>query len=181
MSYVRSHLILRAGLVMLAAALTVAAPTRAGAQGTPTGTISGRVSSNDGLSLPGATVTAASPVLQGERTAVTTENGDFVLPFLPPGEYVVTFALDGFKTQQHRMPVAAAEVARVAPTLDPASVAETVEVVGTQTEVIKQTATAATTLSQGVVGMLPLNRGIDATVALTPGTVRSGPANANGV
>ena len=119
-------------------------------------------------------------MLQGERVAVTTETATSCgMP--APRQYVVTFTLDGFKTEQHRMPLAAAEVARIAPTLDPAGVAETVEVVGSQTQVLKQSATAATTLSQNVVDMLPLNRGIDATVALTPGTVRSGPANANGV
>jgi hypothetical protein len=181
MSHLTSCCIPRARAALYAVVFCLLVPNAAGAQGTPTGTISGRVTSNDGLSLPGTTVTASSPVLQGERTAVTTENGDFLLAFLPPGEYVVTFTLDGFKTEQHRTPVAAAEVARLAPTLEPASVAETVEVVGTQTQVLKQTATAATTLSQNVVDMLPLNRGIDATVALTPGAVRSGPANANGV
>ena len=181
MSHVTRHLVDRARLATCAALLSLVVPHAASAQGTPTGTISGRVTSNDGLSLPGATVTATSPVLQGERTAVTTGNGDFLLAFLPPGEYLVTFALDGFKTQQHRTPVAAAEVVKIAPTLEAAGVTETVEVTGTQTQVLKQTATAATTVSQSVVDMLPLNRGIDATVALTPGTVRSGPANANGV
>lgn len=181
MTHVTSLFILRARLAFCAALLCLFVPSAAAAQGTPTGTISGRVTSNDGLSLPGATVTATSPVLQGERIAVTTENGDFLLAFLPPGEYVVTFTLDGFKTQQHRTPVAGAEVARIAPTLEPAGVTEAVEVVASQTQVLKQSATAAMTVSQNVVDMLPLNRGIDATVALTPGTVRSGPSNANGV
>jgi outer membrane receptor for ferrienterochelin and colicin len=151
------------------------------AQGTPTGTISGRASSNDGLALPGVTVTAVSPVLQGERGAVTTANGDFLLAFLPPGEYVVTFTLNGFKTLQQRTRVAAAEVAMVNPVLEPAAIAETVEVVGMMTETLKRTAPAATTYSQNVVNDLPLNRGIDATVALTPGAVRSGPSGATGV
>jgi hypothetical protein len=45
----------------------------------PTGTISGRVTSSDGLPLPGVTVTATADILQGARTIVTTANGDFIL------------------------------------------------------------------------------------------------------
>src|SRR4051794_37437380 len=41
--------------------------TTAWAQGVQTGTITGTVQSADGLSLPGVTVTAASPSLQGQR------------------------------------------------------------------------------------------------------------------
>ena len=56
------------------------------AQGIPTSTIVGRVI-NEGQGLPGVTVTAKSPALQGTRTAVTSTNGDFVFPNVPPGDY----------------------------------------------------------------------------------------------
>jgi hypothetical protein len=62
---------MRAPLLILAL-VGVLVPRLAVAQGTPTGTISGRVTSSDGLPLPGVTVTATAPVLQGDRTAVTT-------------------------------------------------------------------------------------------------------------
>ena len=76
------------------------------AQGSPTGTISGRVSSDAGP-LPGVTVTATSPALQGSRTAVSSENGDYILPLLPPGAYKVTFELQGFRTVEQTTNVAA--------------------------------------------------------------------------
>ena len=44
-----------------------------------TGTIRGHVNDSQGLPLPGVTVSVASPNLQGIRTAVTAENGDYVL------------------------------------------------------------------------------------------------------
>src|SRR5262249_1284265 len=44
---------------------------------TTTGTISGRVLDTQGAALPGATVVAKSPNLQGSREAVTSENGDY--------------------------------------------------------------------------------------------------------
>src|SRR5689334_24124682 len=56
----------------------------------PTGTVSGRIVSSDGAPLPGVTVTAKSSALQGERVAVSTANGDFIVPLLPPGDYTLT-------------------------------------------------------------------------------------------
>ena len=50
-----------------------------------TGTISGRVADSQGLPLPGVTVTATSPNLQGARETVTSENGDYILTLLPSG------------------------------------------------------------------------------------------------
>ena len=59
----------------------------------PTATVSGRVVSADGLSLPGVTVTVTSANLLGERVLVTSENGDYIVPLLPPGDYTITFEL----------------------------------------------------------------------------------------
>ena len=70
------------------------------AQGNPTGTIVGQVTDPDGLAMPGVTVTASSTVLQGQRSAVTSANGDYIVPFLPAGEYTLTFELQGFATTQ---------------------------------------------------------------------------------
>jgi len=63
--------------MMLAAAVALVALTAvpAGAQST-TGTISGRVVDPQGLSVPGVTVIATSPALQGSRETVSTDNGD---------------------------------------------------------------------------------------------------------
>ena len=50
----------------------------------PTGTISGRVIDQGGGAVPGVTVTAMSPNLQGERTVITSAYGDYSIPLLPP-------------------------------------------------------------------------------------------------
>src|SRR5436305_9529016 len=80
---------------LLAAAALFVVAAAAAAQ-TTNGTISGHVSDQQGLALPGVTVNAASPNLQGIRTVVTTENGDFVLSLLPSGTYTLSFELSGF-------------------------------------------------------------------------------------
>jgi len=55
------------------------------AQGVQTGTIRGTVKDQQGLPLPGATITATSPALQGERTEVSDAAGTFLFRAVPPG------------------------------------------------------------------------------------------------
>src|SRR5262245_61555312 len=71
-----------------------------------TATISGRVTDSQGLALPGVTVTAESSALQGTRTTVTSDNGDYILSLLPSGAYTLKFELSGFETQQRTVNVA---------------------------------------------------------------------------
>ncbi|UCC40138.1 MAG: TonB-dependent receptor [Candidatus Aminicenantes bacterium] len=62
-----------------------------------TGEIKGRVTDEEGISLPGVTVTAKSPSLQGIRNSITDENGSFLFPLLPIGKYSLTYELSGFE------------------------------------------------------------------------------------
>src|SRR5690349_16430361 len=80
---------------LLAAATVFAVAGVAPAQ-TTTGTISGHVADSQGLPLPGVTVNATSPNLQGTRTAVTSANGDYVFNNMPSGTYTIAFELSGF-------------------------------------------------------------------------------------
>src|SRR3978361_1692803 len=66
---------------------------------TTTGTITGKVVDKDMLALPGVTITVESPALQGVMTVVSTENGDYIVPQLPPGTYKIKFPLSGFAPQ----------------------------------------------------------------------------------
>ena len=80
----------RAVAIAIAVVWALAAPCQAQA---PTGTISGHVVSADGKALPGVTVSVMGSALQGTRTAVTSENGDYLVPLLPPGDYTVSFEI----------------------------------------------------------------------------------------
>ncbi len=68
-------------------------PAFAAAQ-TPTGTISGRVIDSNGGVVRGASVSIASPSLQGTQTQTTSENGDYIFRALPPGLYTVTVQVE---------------------------------------------------------------------------------------
>src|ERR1700730_5108472 len=89
-------LIVRAACVCAAVAGLVAlATTSAFAQ--TTGQVIGTVVDAQGGVLPGVTVSATSPQLQGTRTAVTDSTGTFRFPTLPPGTYSVRTSLSGFQ------------------------------------------------------------------------------------
>ena len=146
------------------------------AQGIPTSTISGRVI-NEGQGLPGVTVTAKSPALQGTRTAVTSTNGDYVFPNMPPGDYTIAFTMSGFQTVTRTVKASASQAVNVNVTMNLASVAAEAVVVA-QTEAISQQAQQATTYSTDLLAKLPTARNINSAVLLSPGLNNNGP---NGV
>src|SRR3954468_9494571 len=84
------------------ALLVCALPAALLAQGVQTGTIRGIVHDDQGLAVPGVTVTTASPALQVPRSVTTDSDGAYAFPNLPPGDYTVTFELSGFSTITRR-------------------------------------------------------------------------------
>jgi len=112
--------------------LICASAAIAGAQGVQTGTIRGIVHDEQGLAVPGVTVTVTSPALQGPRTAVTDATGGYALPNLPPGAYAVSFELSGFAPVKRDTKVLLGLVVEQNVTLRAAGVAETVQVVAEQ-------------------------------------------------
>ena len=89
-----------ARLLGVLALLALALPLRA----QTTGAIRGEVETG-GTPLPGVTVEARSPNLQGSRSAVTDGDGRFNLTLLPPGAYTVTATLDGFAPKAQTLQV----------------------------------------------------------------------------
>lgn len=114
-------------LLLTAALLCVHASAMAG-QGRQSGAVGGRVSSADGLSLPGVTITASSTALQSERVVTSDVNGVYSLPELPPGSYALRFLLDGMTTVERRAEVPLGALVSVDQQLAIAPVKETVEV-----------------------------------------------------
>ncbi len=159
-------------LALVIAALLSVAP--ASAQ-TTSGTITGRVVDNQNLAVPGVTVSVEGPNLQGAITAVTSENGDYILPQLPPGTYTVTFTLSGFGPPAADHRVAPTQTVPLNITLGVASLDETVNVVGKSADVLTQTAQVATNFQQDLIATLPTNRDITSVLLMAPAVHPSGP------
>jgi outer membrane receptor for ferrienterochelin and colicin len=155
----------------LAALLLVGLPVFA--QGNPTGKLSGRVSS-DGQPVAGVLVTATSPNLQGSRTTTTSSNGDYLLGSLPPGDYTVTFELEGMQTATRELRIGAAQAVPLDMEMSLTAIEEEIVVTG-QLEQISQGVQASTTYTKTLVDELPAGRTINQIVALSPGVQPNGP------
>ncbi len=62
------------------------------------GIITGRVEDVSGARIPGVAITLTSRALQGEKSVVSDENGNYRFGSLPPGTYTVKYELPGFST-----------------------------------------------------------------------------------
>src|SRR5688572_18307212 len=85
-----------ASLLLMALAQISLAPRVASAQ-LGTGVIGGRaVDVSTQQPLADVVVTATSAALQGEQIVVTDSSGTFRIPNLPPGQYSISFDLEGY-------------------------------------------------------------------------------------
>ena len=157
------------GLVLVALAAAVPATAQM-----PTGTLTGRVTDGTDV-LPGVTVTISSPNLQGEKSAVTTPSGDFLFPYLPPGEYKVSFVLSGFQTVEATVKVSAGQATPLDVLMPLAQVAEEIVVTGTY-ETISTQIQGASTVEKDVIDKLPmLNRSLYNITQMSPAVSATGP------
>jgi hypothetical protein len=137
--------------------------------GATTGNINGKVTDATGAVMPGVTVTIASPSMQGVRTSVTSEDGTYRFPAIPPGEYKITYELSGFSTViREGIRVGLGFTATVNTELKVASLSETVTVSG-QSPVVDITSTkTATNFDAKELASLPSARDFWAILAAAP-------------
>ena len=138
------------------------------ALGQTTSTLSGTVSDNDGKPLPGVTVEATSPSLQGTRTNVTGGNGVYRFPSVPPGNYNVKASLSGFGTAEKTAAVTLDSTATVNLTLR-ITATEAVVVSGEAPLVDVTSTTTGSNYSAKVMANLPLGTNYAEIVRSNPG------------
>src|SRR6185295_7809239 len=113
-----------------------------------TGTIIGAVTDESGGVLPGVTVTLTGAGVAGNHTAVTSETGAYRFPSLPPGEYNVSFALQGFATvSRERVVVPLGETVEIPVQMKVSTLQETVTVTGASPVVNTASAEVSTNLN----------------------------------
>jgi len=162
-------------LLLIFTIASIAAAT-ATAQTIPLSGLSGRVTVGD-AGVPGVTVTAKSPHLQGARTSGTSAAGDYIFPLLPPGDYTVTFELTGMETVTRQITLTAARTDhRLDVALAPARVAEAVTVTA-ETPMLAaiDTTQVGINFNQDLIEALPVARTLASLTLLTPGVNSNGP------
>jgi outer membrane receptor protein involved in Fe transport len=155
-------------LAALGACLFFAGASPGLAQSISEGKITGTVSSDDGIALPGAVVEVSSPALIGAKSATTSSRGTYIFLNLAPGRYTVTASRDGFKkASRENVEVSAGGVVTLDLTLNVGGREETVVVTAEGSIVDTKTSTIESRLNQEMLAKLPTSRDAFYDLALT--------------
>lgn len=160
---------------ILSASAISLAQFRAGVQGT--------VTDSTGAVVPGASVTLRNDATAAAHTATTDDKGYYNFSFLPPGDYTITAAKQGFSTTSRKnVRVAAEQVQGINLTLKPGEAAQTVTVTGTTTPAFQtETANIAGAITTQQITALPQIGGDPyELIRLAPGVFGDAQRSANG-
>ncbi len=159
---------IRRNVLLLCVLLLSALLSTSVASAQTTGSIFGRVTDSDGGVLPGVTVEARSPSLQGTRTDITNESGQYRFTLLPPGTYTINFDLQGFGVESRDIAVSLDQDTTLNVQLTPA-LSEEITVTSEVPVVDTTSTTLGTTLDARVIESLPTGRNYSSVVQITPG------------
>lgn len=150
----RTPVIVRA-CVIVAAFLGTTATSSAQ---TATGQITGTVRDATGAVMSGVKVVVTNQQTGLTRETKTAGTGDYVIPLLPVGIYVVTAEQGGFKTALHSdVQLTVDQIQRIDMMLSPGNVTETVEVQSSAVALDTASASVGQTITERQVTELPLN------------------------
>ncbi len=132
--------------------------------------IIGKVTDETGTPLPGVTVTAEGPKLVGVSSTITDDKGTYRLLALPPGEYTLTFTLQGFNTVVRRdIVLRVDETLTVNITMTPGKLEEEITVTGMAPLIDVRSTTKGMTITRQMFEVLPRGRNFDTLVTAVPG------------
>src|SRR5215831_8306626 len=158
-------------------ALALACSATGFAQGVQTGSIRGTVKDQQGLALPGATVTATSAALQGERTVVTDSDGNYLFRAVPPGSYNLKIEMNGMATAQKTADVPLGGTAQIDITMALSQVQESVTVAATTPTMLTSPVVGAN-IKHEQVEQLASRRDLEGIANLSPAVTESTAPNA---
>ncbi len=138
-----------------------------------TATLSGVVTDQTGAVIPAANIAVISIAQGFQRTTATNDEGIFVVPLLPPGNYTVKAEHEGFTPAEFREVILNVNDQRtIKIALKVGNVAnQTVDVLDSPA-LIDESPAVGTTVDRQFVSNLPLNgRSFQSLIALSPGVV----------
>jgi len=132
--------------------------------------IIGKVTDETGNPLPGVAVTAESPKLVGKASTITDDKGVYRLLALQPGEYTLTFTLQGFNTVVRKdIVLHIDETLTVNITMTPGKIEEEITVTGMAPLIDVRSTTKGMTITKQMFEVLPRGRNFDTLVTAVPG------------
>ena len=150
--------LMRFTLALLACGLIVGARTAVAQESR--GSIAGLVVDSSGGALPGVTVTIRNTGTNATVVQTTNEAGQYTAVLLLPGTYAVTVELSGFQKREYQsVQVHVGERVQLDATLGPASVSESVLVVGESPQLEAGSATIGQVINSTLISEIPLGDG----------------------
>jgi hypothetical protein len=121
------------------------------------GTITGAVRDPSGASVPSAAVIITNQATKIAIHASTNDSGEFTVPNLQPGTYVVRIEKQGFRPSEERgLSLDAAQTVRADATLQVGTSTQAIEVQAAAVSLQTEDAKSSTTLQNQLVNDLPL-------------------------
>jgi len=138
--------------------------------------LSGRVIYED-TAMPGVTVTVTSPALQGHKATVTNAAGDYIIKYLPAGDYKVVFSLASFAVLEYDVRMSTSQPRRLDAIMYPEAMQEEIVVTGSF-ETVSTGSQGSATIEQALLEKLPVARTIRNAALLNAGVTATGPNDA---
>ena len=147
----------------------------------------GVVSDPSGAIVPGAKVTIKSTESGESRTELTNGSGQYRFPLMKPGEYDISAASKGLKSNFLKITLLVGQALEANITMNPEGTSTTVEVMATAAILQAENANLETNFNKAQVDNLPMPGGDLTTLAMTAPGIRvnvtggSSNMNANGI
>lgn len=148
-----------------------------------TGSIAGKVTDNEGIPLPGVSVTLSGPNLMGILTYTTAESGDFRFPSVPPGSnYTLVVELSGFqKIVREGLIVNVGKTVRLVIESKPATIEEEIIVIAPSPTLDMTSTKSSVTYSSDLIANIPLARNYSSIIDSAPGVVEAQASHGSGI
>ncbi len=119
--------------------------------------VTGRVTDESGAVVTRAKVTVTNTGTNETRTVETNNEGDYKIPQLPPGDYMLAVELQGFKKIVQRLSLETGQEARLDVTLTAGAVTEQVIITAVTPIISSEDASLGNVVDQKKIVELPLN------------------------
>jgi len=139
-----------------------------------TGSIIGIITSQDGATMPGVTVTIDNDATGFERTTVSNAAGEFKFVALKPAKYGLAATLGGFQTYQRNIDVGLGRTVKNDFVMALGAVTDVIEVTGEAPLVdVTSTTSGITVNTDRLNANVPIGREVTQIALMAPGTVGS--------